>query len=177
MEKIILKFGQFIKEAKEAQEAQDKKETKKDKSIDLLKKLLKSKTTIEMSDKWPVEKALYSLSGIKKYFKDNGLTNNDADQAIHKLQSEKGGELKSVSVKNHYYGDSHPYYYITLSKEEAEVAKKKMEDWSKENSKAEIEKKKEISKKAEEGKKSKAEEMKAKRAKATTTTKKTVKRK
>lgn len=174
MEKNVLKFADFIKEAKEAQEA---KETKKDKAVELLKKLLKSKTVVEMSEKWPEEKGAYSLAGIKRYFKDNGLTNNDAEQAVNKLQNEKGGELKSISVKNYHYGDSHPYFYITLSKEDADMAKKKMEDWSKEGAKPEIEKKKELAKKAEEAKKEKAAEAKAKREKKPTEVKKKIVRK
>jgi hypothetical protein len=170
----IMKFGEFIKEAKEAQ---SKGETKKDKSIELLTKLLKSKTKIEMGDKWPTEQGIYSLAGIKRYFKDNGLTNNDADQAVNKLQADKKSEIKSVSVKNHHYGDTYPYFYISLSKSEADEAKKKMEDWSKEVAKPEIEKKKEMAKRAEEVKKSKAEEAKAKREKKPTAVKKKVVRK
>lgn len=164
MKKDVLKFHEFINEAKEAQ-AQDKVETKKDKSTELLTKLLKSKTKIEMSDKWPTEQGIYSLAGIKRYFKDNGLTNNDADQAVNKLQGDKKSEMKSIKVKNFYYGDNYPYFYISLSDSDAEMAKKKMEDWSKEQAKPEIQKKKELAKKDEEVKKLKAEESKAKRTK------------
>jgi hypothetical protein len=168
MRKDVLKFEEFIKEAKEAQ---DKVESKKDKSVELLTKLLKSKTKIEMSDKWPTEQGIYSLSGVKRYFKDNGLTNNDADQAVNKLQGDKKSGIKSVKVKNFHYGETYPYFYISLSDSEATEAKKKMEDWSKEQAKPEIEKKKELSKKEEAVKKLKAEESKAKRARKTTTPK------
>jgi len=170
----ILKFSEFIKEAKEVQ---NKKDTKKDKGVELLKKLLKSKTLIASNENWPEEKGIYSFAGIKKYFKDNGLTNNDADQAINSLQNERGGELKSIRVKNYYYDESYPYLYISLSKVEAEEAKKKMENWSKEKSKPEIEKKKELAKKADETKKVKAEEAKMKREKKPTVAKKTIRKK
>ena len=110
---MILKFTDFINEARKS-----KKEI-----TDVLGELFSKKTAVKVSDK--TQKGIYSLAGIIQYFKDNGMSSQNATDALHAYQNDKelNKTLKYVSVKDFKSGKSNPYYYIDLTKEEADKIK------------------------------------------------------
>jgi len=123
-------------------------EAKKDKSvaIDLLIKILKEKPSIKLDSKtMPDEKYAYSLAGLKKYFREKGLTSQDVDDAFYNINNDK--EYKSkyklgyFGVKNQKSKLNTVYHYIDLSKEEANKLKEAINKESQEKIKPEIEKK------------------------------------
>lgn len=132
----VLKFGDFITEAK------------KDKSgiIVLLIKVLKEKPTIKLDSKnLPDEKDAYSLAGLKKYFRENGHTSQDVDDAFYYLNNNKEyknkHKIESFGVKNQNSKLNTVYYYLDLKKEDAEKLKNKIKEESIEKSKPAMEKK------------------------------------
>jgi len=94
--------------------------------------MLKEKPTIEPSSKsWPTQKGIYLQGSIVKHlskYNSTALVNTLAD-----LSSKK--EIENVSVKNIAYNHSYPYYYVGLSKEEANKIKDKYESEDSENHK------------------------------------------
>lgn len=163
----IRRFDDFITEAK------------KDKNtvVELFVKLLKEKPLVKLDSKsFPDERGIYSLAGIKKYFKEHGCTNADADDAIYHIEATKEFKTKYkvgyIKVKNHHYNESYPYYYIDMTEDQANKVKESLEKMSQEKSKPMIAKKEEVkkaavSKKADDRKTPK----KPRVAKAKTTTK------
>lgn len=131
---MIKKFDQFILEAK----------GKKEDNTSLVIKLLDEKPTIKMTEQ--DEKGAYSLAAIKKYFRENGKTNDQADEAIYTLNKSKSTQLDHVSVKSFKFNGSIPLYYKGLTKEESLKIKEDYEEKSKEINKDFIEKKKEVKK-------------------------------
>ena len=139
----VLKFGDFIVEAK------------KDKSaiIDLLIKVLKEKPLIKIDSKtMPDEKDAYSLAGLKKYFRENGHTSQDVDDAFYYLHNDKEYKKKYdigyFGVKNQKSPLNTIYHYIDISKDEANKLKEKIKEESIQKSKPEVEKKAARKKKA-----------------------------
>lgn len=131
---MVLKFVEFITEAKS-----------KDKNalVELLLKLLQDKPLVKLTGgNFPDEKDAYSLAGVKKYFKDNGFTAQDADDAYYYLNQdkEKKSKVKTLRVKNLFYNEVYPYDYMDLTSNEVSVVKNRIENLSKESSKSEIEK-------------------------------------
>jgi hypothetical protein len=94
--------------------------------------MLKEKPTIEPSSKsWPTQKGIYLQGSIVKHlskYNSTALVNTLAD-----LNSKK--EIENVSVKNIAYDHSYPYYYVGLSKAEANKIKDKYESEDVENHK------------------------------------------
>ena len=128
---MVLKFGDFINEGK----GKDKNAL-----IALLFKLLQDKPEIKSGSTFPNEKGAYSMSGIKKYFIENGYTREDADDALYQVGQDKDAKakLKHFSVKNHYYNESYPYHYMDLSSTEVAKLKAKLEEESMEQSKPKL---------------------------------------
>lgn len=83
---------------------------KHDAAEDILKMLSKKPNVKLENDKWPDEKNIYSLSGIKKHFKGT-YTPANIDDAIHMLKNDK--KVKSIMVKNLSYGETYPYFFET----------------------------------------------------------------
>lgn len=135
---MILKFTEFINEARKS-----KKEI-----TDALGELFSKKTAVKVSDK--TQKGIYSLAGIIQYFKDNEMSSQNATDALHAYQNDKelNKTLKYVSVKDFKSGRSNPYYYIDLTKEEADKIKSDLEKDGKEKAAPELAKKAEIRKKS-----------------------------
>ena len=99
-------------------------------------KLFKDKPEMEASsDNWPTSKNIYGMPNIKEYV---GGDNLKIDGAFHDLMK-TDKKIKSVSVKNKYYGQSYPYYYHVDHTTEDEVKKAKLDM---ESSQKEPEKKK-----------------------------------
>lgn len=128
---MIKKFDDFIFEAK----------SKKEDNTSLLLRLFNDKPTVKTSSK--DEKGAYSLSGIKKFFRDNGKTNGQADDAFYQLSNEKSSKINSISVKDYKFDENLPHFYIGLGKEEVSKIKEDYEKGGLENNKETIEKKKE----------------------------------
>ena len=103
----IVKYSEFvINETKKS----------KDASLDLIK-MIEDKPNVDMANpKWPNEKGIYSQAGMIKYFKGK-YTTDDVLGAIHLLTNDKTIKLENIKVKNYFYKESLPYYYVGLSKE------------------------------------------------------------
>mgnify|MGYP003403598800 FL=1 len=128
---MIKKFDDFIFEAK----------SKKEDNTSLLLRLFNDKPTVKTSSK--DEKGAYSLSGIKKFFRDNGKTNDQADDAFYQISNDKSVKVGSISVKDYKFDENLPHFYIGLGKEEASKIKEDYEKSGLESNKETIEKKKE----------------------------------
>ena len=118
---MILKYGDFITEAK----AKDKGAI-----VDLLIKILEEKPKVTLSGKtFPDEKDAYTLAGIKKYFKEHGLSPEDVDDAFYYLAQDKTkkDKVKHFTAKNFHYDERYPYHYIGLSSTEVEKVKERIE--------------------------------------------------
>jgi hypothetical protein len=97
----------------------EKDEIKKD-----ILDMLKEKPTIEPSSKnWPTQKGIYLQGSIVKHL--SKYPSISVANALSSLISKK--EIERISVKNIEYKTSYPYYYIGLSKEEANKIKEKYE--------------------------------------------------
>lgn len=131
---MIKKFDEFIFESKETKEA----------GSSLLLKLLNDKPTVKTSSK--DEKGAYSLSGMKKYFRDNGKTNDQADEAFYLLNKDKSNKIESIGVKDYRFNEMTPHFFIGLSKEEASSIKDDYEKEGLEKNADIIQKKKEAKK-------------------------------
>lgn len=94
--------------------------------------MLKDKPTIEPSSKsWPTQKGIYLQGSIVKHLSKYSSTS--VLNTLTDLSAKK--EVDNVSVKNITYKHSYPYYYIGLSKEEANKIKDKYETEDAENHK------------------------------------------
>jgi len=153
---MILKFTDFINEARKS-----KKEI-----TDLLGELFSKKPAVKVSDK--TQKGIYSLAGIIQYFKDNGMSSQNATDALYHFDKEfaklEKGELnktaddkndkeltktiKNVSVEDSKLGKKYPYYYVDLTKEQADKIKSELEKDSKEKAAPELAKRAEMRKKS-----------------------------
>jgi hypothetical protein len=133
---MILKFYEFINEAR------------KDKAtlMDTLVKLLTDKPTVKT--KSMDHKDIYSMSAITQYFKDNGMTNQNATDALYSIQNDRElkSKLKNISVKDFKNNVSNPYYYMDLAESKAISAKKKIEEISKKEAEPQLAKKAEVKK-------------------------------
>jgi len=133
-------------------------ESKKEDCVEAIKKMLKNKPTVKMgkptdsrfkdlSKNYPDVKGIYSLASMVRHMKDKGFTSKNVDDAIAMLKKDKEFDLQTVNVKNYLYrGESVPYYYTDLSKDEANVIKKELQSKSRELNKEAIEKRKEAKK-------------------------------
>lgn len=142
---MILKFTEFLFEAK----GKNKEEL-----INLLFKFLEQKPKVEKTGNYPSEKGAYNRASVKKYFRDNGFTSEDADSALYYIENDKTKKekLKSFSAKNYHYDQSVVYYYTDLTESEVQKIKAKLEEDSKEISKSAIEKRESVKKKVPEKK-------------------------
>lgn len=127
----VKRYNQFVNEAK-----------KDDAKADLLSMFEKKPTVTMSSEKWPTEKGIYSQSGMINYLKGK-FTSGQVLNALHDLKNDKKVALKHISVKNHRYNESYPYYYIGLSEAEAKDLKEKYEDANEASNKGPMAKKKE----------------------------------
>jgi hypothetical protein len=148
---MILKFYEFINEAR------------KDKAtlIDTLVKLLTDKPTVKT--KSMDHKDIYSMAAIVQYFKDNEMTNQNANDAIHGLQNsrELKSKLKYVRVKDFKNNTTYPYYYMDLTDAKAESVKKKIEEKLKKEAEPELAKRAEARRKSAAAAKEKSERKKS----------------
>lgn len=127
----VKRYNQFINEAK------------KDDAKEEILKMLNSNPTVTMSnDKWPTEKGIYSQAGMIRYLKDK-YNNNQVLNALHDIKNDKKSGIKHIMVKNYYYNESYPYYYIGLTEAEAKEAKEKYEEKNEVVNKKTIDKRKE----------------------------------
>ena len=154
---MILKFTEFINEARKS-----KKEI-----TDVLGELFSKKPAVKVSDK--TQKGIYSLAGIIQYFKDNGMSSQNATDALYhfdkefakrekeelnKTTDDKNAKeeltkkIKNVSVEDSKLGKKYPYYYVDLTKEEADKIKSELEKDSKEKAAPELAKRAEMRKKS-----------------------------
>jgi len=94
--------------------------------------MLKEKPNIEPSSKsWPTQKGIYLQGSIVKHLSKYNSTT--VLNTLTDLSSKK--EIENVSVKNIAYKHSYPYYYVGLSKAEANKIKDKYESEDDENHK------------------------------------------
>jgi len=139
----VKRYNQFINEAK------------KDDAKEEIISMLNANPTVTMSnDMWPTEKGIYSQAGMIRYLKDK-YNNNQVLNALHDIKNDKKSGIKHIMVKNYYYNENYPYYYIGLTEAEAKEAKEKYEEKNEVVNKKTIEKRKETkeaSKKAAEEK-------------------------
>ena len=153
---MILKFTDFINEARKS-----KKEI-----TDVLGELFSKKPAVKVSDK--TQKGIYSLAGIIQYFKDNGMSSQNATDALYHFDKEFAKrekeelnkttddkndkkltkKIKNVSVEDSKLGKKYPYYYVDLTKEQADEIKSELEKDSKEKAAPELAKRAEIRKKS-----------------------------
>ncbi len=95
--------------------------------IDDLLKIFTENPNVETSEYWPNEKYAYTLSGIKRTLREKGYTNDQTDQAMHKIQNSKT-PLKDFMIENNYHKREHPYYYRDM---EDTLLKSTIESYSK----------------------------------------------
>jgi hypothetical protein len=110
-------------------------EARKDKKflIDTLDDLLTKKVSVEMKNGLS-QKDIYSTSAIIQYFKDQGLTSQNATDALNAFQNDKDlkKDLKSITIRDAKLKANYPYFYKKLSDAEANKIKEKIEKSSKE---------------------------------------------
>jgi hypothetical protein len=87
--------------------------------VDIIQ-MLKDRPLVETSENWPNENGLYSLSGIKKYMRSKGYTNDMVDQAIYHIENDNNLKLNCVKIKNKKYKENYPYFYIDIEEKELE---------------------------------------------------------
>ena len=147
-----------VEEEVEDEEDEDGPKKGKSKASDVAKDILamfEKKPTIDRGEsKWPTEKGgLYSLSGVIKYIMDKcDYKRTAVSNGLRVLVGKK--EIKSVSIKNHEYDQTYPYYYID---DAAKDLKEEYEKHSKEASEGDIKGREEQKKKASETTKKKRE--------------------
>lgn len=119
----VLKFGDFIVESK------------KDKSVivDLLIKVLKEKPLIKIDSKtMPDEKGAYSLAGLKKYFRENGHTSQDVDDAFYCINNDKEYkkkyDIEYFGVRSQKSTLNTIYHYIDIPKDDVNKLKEKIKE-------------------------------------------------
>lgn len=83
------------------------------KNIEILKKFLQEKPPVSFEDSksFPSEEKIYTIAGMKRYFRSIGLSNSELDEAFNKIQNEKGFDLRSISVYNPTFESRYPYFY------------------------------------------------------------------
>jgi len=120
--KTLKKFNEFLLEAKEE-------------VVSMLLKMLDEKPKIGDSV------GIYTISDIKKYFRENGKSNLDVDNAMHQVFKDKSlsSKVKKIHVRNHRWNENMPCYYMGLTDDEANKLKLKSEEISKEKKRKEIE--------------------------------------
>jgi hypothetical protein len=96
---------------------------KHDAAEDILKMLAKKPSVKLENDKWPDEKNIYSMAGIKKHFKGT-YTPANIDDALNLLKNDK--KVKTISVKNLNYKESYPYFF-EVGYEDAKEDKARLE--------------------------------------------------
>jgi hypothetical protein len=98
-------------------------------SLEILK-MLEDKPSVALNnEKWPDEKDLYSQPGIIKFFEGKYST-DQVLAGLHALKNDKKSGLKNLSVKNFFYNESLPYYYVGMNMEEAKDVKDEYENKS-----------------------------------------------
>lgn len=154
---MILKFYEFINEAR------------KDKAtlVETLVKLLTDKPTVKT--KSMEHKDIYSMAAIVQYFKDNDMTNQNANDALHGLQNsrELKSKLKNIRVKDFKNNTTYPYYYMDLTDAKAESTKKKIEEKLKKEAEPELAKRAEMRKKSAAAAKEKKEKAATRKTRTT----------
>ena len=137
---MILKFTDFINEARKS-----KKEI-----TDVLGELFSKKKAVKVSDK--TQKGIYSLAGIIQYFKDNGMSSQNATDALHAYNNDKKlkDTIENVEVLDYKLNKKYPYYYAIehVTKEQADEIKSELEKDSKEKAAPELAKRAEMRKKS-----------------------------
>lgn len=89
--------------------------------------MLKDKPEVTKSNEhWPIEKGIYSISGIKKYMRSKGYTNDMTDQALYTINKDKRS-LEFVNIYNRKYKQNFPYFFLDLTDEEVKNIKKSYE--------------------------------------------------
>lgn len=154
---MVLKFFDFITEAKK---------NEKSVLISALIKFLTDKPEIRLNSKaYPDEKGAYSLAGIKKHFKSLGMSDSEADDAMHYVRTDreakKQAKVDSFSIKNPSHQINVVYYFIGLSDSEVEKIKESYKKDSIAKAKPEIDKKAQITKKKIEASKARTTERKS----------------
>lgn len=154
---MVLKFFDFITEAKK---------NEKSVLISSLIKFLNDKPEVKLNSKaYPDEKGAYSLAGIKKHFKSLGMSDSEADDAMHYAKNDKEvkkqTKIESFSIKNFSHKVDVVYYFIGLSDTEVEKIKESYRKDSMDKAKPEIEKKAQIAKKNIEAAKARTTERKS----------------
>ena len=154
---MIFKFHEFIAEAKK-----DKKSI-----VDLLRDLLTKKPAVKVGDM--THKGIYPQSAIINFFKENGMTLQNATDAMYAYNNDRDlkGKMKYVQVKNFKTKSNYPYYYMDLTEAEANKIKEEIESKNKEKAAPEIAKRQELKKKASAAAKEKKERKTTTRKKAT----------
>lgn len=133
---MIKKFDEFIFEGSRSD---------KEDNTNLLLKLFNEKPIVKTLSK--DERGAYSLSGIKKYFRENGKTNDKADDAFYLLKRDKSSrKIQSVNIKDYKFNETIPHFFIDLSEEEIDKIKSEYEKDGLEKNKDIIEKNKEAKK-------------------------------
>jgi Asp-tRNA(Asn)/Glu-tRNA(Gln) amidotransferase A subunit family amidase len=131
----------------------------------MLVKLLTDKPTVKT--KIMDHKDIYSMASIIQYFNDNGMSNQNATDALHTIQNsrELKSKLKHVKVKDLKNKTSNPYYYMDLTDAKAESIKNKIEEKFKKEAEPELAKRAEMRKKSAASAKEKAATRKTKTTK------------
>lgn len=118
-------------------------EARKDKKflIDTLDDLLTKKVSVEMKSGLS-QKDIYSTAAIIQYFKDQGLTSQNATDALNAFQNDKElkKDLKSISIRDTKLKANYPYFYKKLSDTEANKIKEKIEKSLKETTESGVKK-------------------------------------
>jgi len=127
----IIKCSEFITEAKAS--------SKKDCIEDLLK-MFDSKPLVKM-DTTPDEKGMYSLAGMKKHLLDK-YKSSEVDNAWHDIQNNKEhkSSIGNVYVNISIWKEKLPYWYMNLTKVEADKLVTKYEKDEKEKNSEKIKK-------------------------------------
>lgn len=147
---MIKKFEDFVLESRKTKD--------KGSLVDLLVKLLSEKPEIKLkSPNYPTEKGAYSLAGMKSYFKSNGKTNAECDEAFYQMGKSKTLKVGDFAAKNFYYDEGVPYFYMDLSKDDIQKIKDKYEKESENQAKPIVDKRKEQKKVAAASAKAKKE--------------------
>ena len=135
---MIFKFHEFLAEAKK-----DKKSI-----VDLLTDLLTKKPSVKVGD--VSHKGIYPQSAIINFFKENGMTLQNATDAMYAYNNDRSfkGKMKHVQVKNFKTKSNYPYYYMDLTEAEVSKLKEEIENANKEKAAPEIAKREEVKKKA-----------------------------
>lgn len=157
----IQKCSDFINEAKAARIP---KSEVKDALLDMFKKKPLVVKSPDAKFKYPDEKGLYSLAGMKQHLDKY----KDVDNALADIQNDKSIDLKTTRIKNCLYKNEYiEYWYMDLDKEEVDKIKASYEKDQLEKNKEIVDKQashKKSSKEAADAKDEIKKEVKAKKA-------------